>query len=213
MAALVQIPWQPYLWLTPSTLALLKEASRIRGHNIMLNGQDAAWRSYERQDYLWDINGHNAAKANDPDRGQRSHMRGAAVDGPTDARTRQAFKDAGFLPDANEPWHWNDPHWPFMPIIKTNTAAAGGGSTPIEEDDMYTDADRVRDNAIATQVKAVYDAVFTTSPTSRGSLGILAELKKLDDALFKTDTTSFGTPGGVLKTLRTVTDKLGITKP
>jgi hypothetical protein len=91
---------------------------------------------------------------------------------------------------------------------------------PQEEDDMYTDADRTRDNKIATRVEAmakkvnaVYDGTFITTPTSRDTrAGTLGTLKAIDDALFKTDETSFGTPGGVLKTLRLITDKLGITQ-
>jgi len=131
MSDLVRIPWQPSLWLAPSTLALLEDASRRLGRNIYLNGPDAAWRSEARQRYLWDINGHNPAKANDPERGQRAHMRAAAVDAPTDAATRSALIAAGMLPDPNEKWHFNDPHWPFMPIIKTNTAAAASSAISI----------------------------------------------------------------------------------
>lgn len=75
-----------------------------------------------------------------------------------------------------------------------------------EEEDMTPEQSRKLD--------AIYDALFTTKPTSRGTRGgVLTTLRAIDDALFKTDETSFGTPGGVLATLRKVTDKLHITKP
>jgi len=147
MANLVQIPWQPTLWLTPQTLARLVTASRILGRNIYLNGSDAAWRSYASQKYQWDLNGHNPAKANNPDVGDRVHMRGAGLDVPTDAKTQAAMKAAGFVRDKNETWHWSDPNWRNMPIIETNTGTAGGGSSAIggflmalsdaQQDQMY----------------------------------------------------------------------------
>jgi len=126
-------------------------------------------------------------------------QRWAAANGP-----RFGVRPTGLNFATREPWHYD---------IDMVATSSGGTTIPVQEDDMYDDNDRKRDNTIAIQMQAVHDAIFTTSPTSRGSLGVLAELKKLDDALFKTDPTSFGTPGGVLKTLRTVTDKLGITKP
>ena len=134
MPSLVQIPWQPTIWLTPRTLDRLNDASHRLGRNIYLNGADAGWRSYDRQKYLWDINGHNPAKANNPDIGQRAHMKGGGLDVPVDAATRKAMKDAAFRPDANEAWHWNDPDIAFMPIIRTNPAVAGGTSIPITAD-------------------------------------------------------------------------------
>jgi len=90
---------------------------------------------------------------------------------------------------------------------------AGGNSQPITEGVLMAHLSDAEQTELLTKTRAIYDALFSTTPTSRGSLGVLAELKKVDDALFKTDPTSFGTPGGVLKTLRAVTDKLGITKP
>lgn len=89
------------------------------------------------------------------------------------------------------------------------------GSKPIEEDDMYTEDDRKRDEktasqtaAIADTVQAIYSALFTTEPTSRGTRGgVLFTLKAIDDALFKSDTTSFGTPGGVLVSLKALLDR------
>jgi len=131
MSALVQIPWQHTLWLTPQTLNRLIDAVGILGRQIYLNGQDAAWRSEARQEYLWDVNGHNPAKANSPWVGQRAHMKGGGLDVPTDKATREAMIGAGFRPDSNELWHFNDPDIAFMPIIRTNTAAASSGGTPI----------------------------------------------------------------------------------
>lgn len=80
------------------------------------------------------------------------------------------------------------------------------------EDDMFSDDDRkmLRDlNAKAGRINAIYDALFMTSPTSRGTRGgVLTTLKAIDDAQFKTEETSFGTPGGTLATLRAVLDRL-----
>ncbi|UOQ60395.1 hypothetical protein MUN76_15405 [Leucobacter rhizosphaerae] len=95
-----------------------------------------------------------------------------------------------------------------------------------EDDDMYSDDDRTRDNQVARDVKgiretvaeiketlerfpAVDDAIFKKTKTSFGTPGgLLLQAKRTDDALFKDTETSFGTPGGVLKTLRVVLDKL-----
>jgi hypothetical protein len=46
---LVPIPWQPYLSLTPSTLALLVAASKRVGADLYLYGAESAWRSYASQ--------------------------------------------------------------------------------------------------------------------------------------------------------------------
>jgi len=94
-----------------------------------------------------------------------------------------------------------------------NTASAGNGSsTSIQEDDMFTDADRALLVDTHFLAKANYDAMFTTGPTSRGTdkgvLGMLADLKRLEqiqyDVDFKTDPVTLldGSvlPGGDLKT-------------
>ena len=80
--------------------------------------------------------------------------------------------------------------------------------TPIVEDDMFSDADRAlltRIGKDTARIKAIYDALFKTDPTSLGTRGgVLKTLKAIDDALFKPTETSLGTPGGVLVSLREV---------
>lgn len=75
-------------------------------------------------------------------------------------------------------------------------------AAPIDpvEDDMTPEQ--------AGQLKAVYDAIFTTKSTSRGTRGgVLTTLKAIDDGTFKDSETSFGTPGGTLATLAVVLDQ------
>jgi hypothetical protein len=141
--SLVPVPWQPWYFLTPDTLARLQVANGYAGHEITLVD---AWRSWvlqngfwvARQNYLYH-GGPYAPPASNPDTGQRNHMRGGAVDiaYPT-PENRAAMLRAGFTPDPDEPWHFNNPNWPNMPIIPTNTWTAGGGSVPIvvEEPDL-----------------------------------------------------------------------------
>lgn len=75
------------------------------------------------------------------------------------------FRDvraAGFVPDMisprrgypDEPWHVIDYEpWAAIP-------SGGGSSSESEEDDMYTDADRKRDQNTSKRADAVYAAVF-----------------------------------------------------
>lgn len=135
---LVPIPWQPRLYLTPSTLELLDRASTYYGDDLYLYDADyrrisPAWRSYAQQATAY-RNWRNGTGplASSPDSGQRNHMRGAAFDlRLTTARVQQACRRAGLIRDTAEPWHWNDPDWPYMPIIKTRTATASGTITPL----------------------------------------------------------------------------------
>jgi hypothetical protein len=170
---LVPIPWQPEYFLTPHTLAILEDASRRLGHNIIVVD---AWRSKATQQGYWDayqayLNGTGpwAPTASNPENGQRNHMRGAAWDArDTDPATQAACRAAGAIRDAAENWHWNDPQWVSMPIIPTNTTTAGGGSTPIpspEEDDM----------------KGKFLRAPDTSMGYIGPDGILVPLKDMDE--------------------------------
>lgn len=129
---LVQVPYAPGVWCTPDTLDRLADACRRAGHNIPLS---EGWRSYAQQAYYYDqYLHHGGPPASNPDTGQRNHMRGAAFDIVNKA-DRAAMLAAGFTPDADEWWHFNNPNWPNMPIIPVNlwlgTATAGGGATPI----------------------------------------------------------------------------------
>jgi hypothetical protein len=70
-------------------------------------------------------------------------MRGGAFDLiNTDAATQAACRAVGLVRDKKEAWHWNNPRWASMPIIKTNTATSSGTITQIEdEEDMPTAAE------------------------------------------------------------------------
>lgn len=159
MSALVPVPWQPHLFLTPDTLALLVAAGEKLGKPLHIVGNDGAWREYAKQKYYYD--GWVARKpgfnvASNPDTGQRSHMRGAAFDLiNTDAATQAACRAVGLIRDPVESWHWNNPRWASMPIIKANTATAGGSigvpipaAIELKDEDMpikieVTDSDHV----------------------------------------------------------------------
>lgn len=132
MASLVQVPYAPGVWCTPDTLTRLADACRRAGHNIPLS---EGWRSYAQQAYYYDqYLHHGGPPASNPDTGQRNHMRGAAFDIQNKA-DRAAMLAAGFTPDADEWWHFNNPNWPNMPIIPVNlwigSSTAGGGGVPI----------------------------------------------------------------------------------
>lgn len=144
MADLVQIPWQPLYWLTPHTLNLLVAASRRLGYNgtttgLMLYTGDkrgllSAWRSYAMQLMLWLAYLAGGNVASNPDSGARMHMRGGAFDlVRTDLAAQAACRAVGLIQDPVEDWHWNDPLGTSMPIIKTNTALASDGITPLIE--------------------------------------------------------------------------------
>jgi hypothetical protein len=140
---LVRIPNETNAFCDSATLTRYNRACEIAGHRIDVNSSyasilrgpaDGAWRPYAEQARLYAL--FLAGKGNtasDPDKGQRNHMRGAALDIGNRA-DRQAMLDAGFLPDPGEWWHFNDPNWARMPIIKT--LPAGLDISPIGEDDM-----------------------------------------------------------------------------
>lgn len=128
--SLVSIPWQPTYVLTTDTLALLERAGEIAGHDIRVTD---AWREYAAQKYLYDgwvkrLPGFNLASNPDDPNSQNNHLRAAAVDIANRA-DRAAMLAAGFTPDAVEWWHFNNPNWRNMPIIRTNTSAASNGAT------------------------------------------------------------------------------------
>lgn len=83
----------------------------------------------------------------------------------------------------------------------------------LEEEDMTPEQ--------AGQLKAVYDALFKETPTSRGTtagalrvLGQIApKVNAIHDAIFFQKPTSRGTPEGVLGMLRLIGQNLGIVKP
>lgn len=145
MPVLVRVPWDQRVWVEQATLTLLQAASRRAGHNIQLSSSakslaagegNGGWRSWDSQNalYVGWINrwpGYNVAS--NPDTGLRQHMRGAAVDIRYQS-DRVHMLAVGFKPDAGEWWHFNHPNWLNMPIIR-NLAAAGLGSTPINQED------------------------------------------------------------------------------
>lgn len=124
MSSLVNIPWQPGFKVTPRLLVRLQVASHLAGHNIIV---DDAWRDFEEQLYYWNryvakTPGWTiASNPNDP-KAQNNHLRGEAVD-IVNQSDRKFMLAAGFTADANEWWHFNDPDWASMPIIKVDDSA------------------------------------------------------------------------------------------
>lgn len=121
MPKLVPIPWQPSLYLTPHTLTYLVLASRYYGSNLYVASPDGAWRSFARQLVYWlRWLRYRLIPASSPVNGPRFHMRGAAFDLVlTTDRVQRACRRAGLIRDPAEEWHWNDPNWASMPIIRT----------------------------------------------------------------------------------------------
>lgn len=79
-----------------------------------------------------------------PDRDPLAHVRFVALDiTPTEDRV-QRLATAGLIrPYSWEPWHWEVPNVRAYDLVT---------EIPREEDDMYTDADRARDNQTARDV-------------------------------------------------------------
>ena len=79
-----------------------------------------------------------------------------------------------------------------------------------EEDDMYSEADRARDNKVAGEVHSIYRAIFDISIDDFGKRpgGIGREILRLRDSQFLRTETSFGTPGGTLESLKAILDIL-----
>jgi hypothetical protein len=129
---LVRIRRQPGLWLTPSTEAYLERAIAEYGRPIYVQ-PDGAWRAYVKQKYFWDLYQKGVGNvASNPDTGTRPHMRGAAVDSiDTSDACQAAFRRAGMVRDRLEKWHWNDPNWASLPVIKANFAVSIGSLSPI----------------------------------------------------------------------------------
>lgn len=86
-----------------------------------------------------------------------------------------------------------------------------------EEDDMYSDADRNRDNLVAAQVadtaslvlsikRAIFDINIEDFGPKTGGIG--REILRLRDSQFLKTETSFGTPGGTLESLKAILDLL-----
>jgi len=150
-------------------------------------GITEAGRSYARQVWLygrWKAGLLKSPLVAKP--GTSPHEGGIALDLPEPARSWMRANGArfGWVADRvpGEPWHFE----------------FDGIDTTTEEDDMYTDADRARDqlthqavarmeqnlNAIKATVQKNNDALFATAPTSRGSsAGVLAVLGKVEAAL------------------------------
>jgi hypothetical protein len=158
------IPWQTGYKLTASTLSLLERASSLAGHNIQV---DDAWRSYAEQSYYWDqyIN-HGGNVASNPDTGQRNHMRGAAVD-IVNQSDRSYMLQVGFTPDSEEWWHFNDPNWQNMPIVKTDDSSTQIGGTDMGDLSFIQDA---QSPALYLQNNATGKRVHIQSPYHVGLL-------------------------------------------
>jgi len=147
MVNLVQVPWQPTLYLTPDTLDLLVRAGNKLGVKLYIymapdGPTDGAWRSWDRQNFLYHKALAGGNIASNPNSGQRMHMRGGAFDlVRTDAAAQAACKAVGLIRDGVEKWHWNNPRLTSMPIIPTLTTPAGGNTTPIGNEEVVTAAE------------------------------------------------------------------------
>lgn len=144
MSNLVSVPYQPGYKGTPDTVAMLMRACQIAGHDITLTD---AWRSYAEQSYYWDqYQNHGGNIASNPDTGQRNHMRGAAFDIlNTSSVNRNAMLQAGFTPDPDESWHFNNPNWQNMPIIPTDDPGTSTSAPSQQEEEEMSDLSFVPD--------------------------------------------------------------------
>lgn len=153
MPELVQVPWQPELYLTPDTLALLVAAGKQVGVDLYIymapdGPTDGAWRSWARQNYLYQKALAGGNVASNPNTGLRMHMRGGAFDlVRTDAAVQRACRAVGLIRDGLESWHWNNPRMTSMPIIPVLNAPAGGGGIPIEEEEDMSNLIYLRNSA------------------------------------------------------------------
>lgn len=163
MTTLYPIPWssEPVLYLTRDTLDLLGRASELAGHDIPCS---EGWRTHAQQKGFWDarqayLNGTGpyAPPASNPDdpNGQNNHRRAAAVD-IVNRADRGFMLAAGFTPDPDEWWHFNNPNWRRMPIVNAAELAALS-STPIPTGDEIDMANRAEIKADTAQV--VRDAI------------------------------------------------------
>lgn len=91
-----------------------------------------------------------------PDKYRLSHVRGIALDiDYTPDRAARLAAAGLYRPYSYEPWHWELPNYKSYPLVTYIPATAGSGATPFpgggaspEEDDMFTDDDRAKVNAI-----------------------------------------------------------------
>lgn len=129
---LVPIPWEPGLYTHPDMLKRLRAIEASLGRVPYLFGENSAWRSYAQQKAMWDAYQNGTGNvASDPDTGNRTHMRGVAVDlQDTSLAMQRACVRAGLQRDPNENWHWQLPDWADYPIIR---------ELPEPDDDEDTD--------------------------------------------------------------------------
>jgi len=152
--SLVPVPWQPDLYLTPDTLALLVAAGNRLGTKLYIyqskdGPTDGAWRSLARQEYLWRKALAGGNVASNPYSGQRAHMRGAAFDlVRSDNATQAACRAVGLVRDGVESWHWNNPRWASMPIIPANLWTASTKATVITPDPLEPTVFLIRNSAL-----------------------------------------------------------------
>jgi hypothetical protein len=102
----------------------------------------------------------------------------------------------------------------IRPAYPATASASTGAGTPIQEDDMFTDADRAMLADTHILAKAAYDAAFTTNPVQRPGRnatpgGILVNQSIERDALFQEKGVNGATRDGVLVALGKIQKKLG----
>lgn len=116
-----------------------------------------AGRLKHQQQAAWDASqngtGSPADDPNRPDIFPLAHVRFVALDVPP--AYAPAMLRAGFVrPYSYEPWHFQaSGDVRRFDLVTSIPGAAGSGSTPFEEEDMFTDADRAK-------LTAVYAAIF-----------------------------------------------------
>lgn len=172
----IEIPWQPGMYAVRALVDKLIVAGRPRinsAHRVYQDQKNA------RNAYL----AGTGSPADDPDRPdlyELGHVRAIAVDIDVTPENVRRLSAAGLVrPFSWEGWHWRLPgdvrRFPLLFSLPSNaSSASSGNATPIEEDDMYNDSDRKRDDKMAQEVHAVWQSIFeggTSMPDGMRSIG------------------------------------------
>lgn len=172
--------------LVPQTAALRAAFQAAFGKPLVITD---AYRSYAEQVALKATKGVYAATP-----GQSNHGWGRAIDfgsgvnvegspeyrwmkahAPTYGWTHPRWaEDGNPLNGQQEPWHWEASATPVDSTAWAGTTVPATPNvtapTPIEEDDMYTDADRTRDTAVWNWLSEMHPPVVTDLPQVKAAL-------------------------------------------
>lgn len=148
---IIELPWQPGVYGRRALVDALDRAGRPWTNSVLRlkAEQQKAWDAYQNG------TGSPADDPNRPDVFPLAHVRGIAADIDATAENVRRLSAVGLVrPYSYEPWHWQLPGnvrvWPLIDSIPTQS----------EEDDMYNDSDRKRDDLVAQQVNAIHQAIF-----------------------------------------------------